>query len=42
MSHLIASNFFEVTSYLAKKYRVCHGFRLTKRDDYFRVDLDHF
>jgi len=23
-------------------YRVCHEFRLTKRDDYFRVDYDHF
>ena len=23
-------------------YRVCHGFRLTKRDDYSRVSLDHF
>jgi len=22
--------------------RVCHGFRLTKRDDYFWVDFDHF
>jgi len=22
-------------------YRVCHGFRLTKRDDYFRVDFGH-
>ena len=23
-------------------YRVCHGFRLTKGDDYFRVNFDHF
>ena len=23
-------------------YRVCHGFRLTKRDDYFQVNFDHF
>ncbi len=23
-------------------YRVCHGFSLTKRDDFFRVDFDHF
>ncbi len=23
-------------------YRLCHGFRLTKRDDYFWVDFDHF
>jgi len=23
-------------------YKVCHGFRLTKRDDYFWVDFDHF
>jgi len=23
-------------------YRVCHRFRLTNRDDYFRVDFDHF
>ena len=23
-------------------YRVCHGFRFTKRDDYFRVTFDHF
>jgi len=23
-------------------YRVCHGFRLTKRDDYFLVSFDHF
>jgi len=23
-------------------YRVYHGFRLTKRDNYFRVDSDHF
>ncbi len=23
-------------------YRVCHEFRLTKRDDYFRVDFYHF
>ncbi len=22
--------------------RVCHGFRLKKRDDYFRVIFDHF
>jgi len=22
--------------------KVCHGFRLTKRDDYFWVDFDHF
>ena len=22
-------------------YRVCHGLRLTKRDDYFRVNFDH-
>ena len=22
--------------------KVCHGFRLTKRDDYFRVNFDHF
>jgi len=22
--------------------RVCHGFRLTKHDDYFRVNFDHF
>jgi len=21
---------------------VCHGFRLTNRDDYFCVDFDHF
>ena len=23
-------------------YRVCHGFRLTKQDDYFHVNFDHF
>jgi len=23
-------------------YRVCHGFRLKKRDDYFSVNFDHF
>jgi len=23
-------------------YRVCHRFRLTKQDDYFWVDFDHF
>ena len=23
-------------------YRVCHGFRLTKLDDYFQVSFDHF
>jgi len=23
-------------------YRVCHGFRLTKRVAYFWVDFDHF
>ena len=23
-------------------YRVRHGFRLINRDDYFRVDFDHF
>ena len=23
-------------------YRVCRGFRLTKQDDYFRVNFDHF
>ena len=23
-------------------YRVCHGFRFTKRADYFRVNFDHF
>ncbi len=23
-------------------YRVCHGSRLTKQDDYFWVDFDHF
>jgi hypothetical protein len=22
--------------------RVCHGFRLTKRDDYFRISFDYF
>ena len=22
--------------------RVCHGFRLMKRDDYFQVNFDHF
>ena len=26
----------------AKLYRVCHGLRLTKRGDYFRVNIDHF
>jgi len=25
-----------------KRYRVCHRFRLTKQDDYFRVDFDLF
>ncbi len=25
-----------------KNYRVCHGFRLLKQDDYFRVNFDHF
>ena len=25
-----------------KSYRVCHGFRLMKQDDYFRVNFDHF
>ena len=24
------------------KYRVCHGFSLSKRDDYFQVVFDHF
>jgi hypothetical protein len=24
------------------RYRVCHGFRLTKRDDYFAGDFDLF
>ena len=23
-------------------YKVCHGFRLTTRDDYFQVNFDHF
>ena len=23
-------------------YRVCHGFRVMNRDDYFRVSFDHF
>jgi len=23
-------------------HRVCHGFRLTKQDDYFWVNFDHF
>jgi len=23
-------------------YRVCHGFILTKQDDYFSFDFDHF
>ena len=27
---------------VALDYRVCHGFRLTKRDDYFWVTFDHF
>jgi len=27
---------------LKKMYGVCHRFRLTKRDDYFKVKFDHF
>ena len=26
----------------ALRYRVCHGFRLTNRDGYFRANFDHF
>jgi hypothetical protein len=27
---------------LCWSYTVCHGFRLTKRDDHFWIDFDHF
>jgi len=29
-------------SYKNLSYKVCHGFRFTKRDDYFQVNFDHF
>ena len=29
-------------THLKYLYRVCHGFRLTKQEDYFRVNFDHF
>ena len=32
----------EVTKMWFLYNRVCHGFRLTKREDYFWVDFDHF
>ena len=31
-----------VITLIGSIYRVCHGFRFTTRDDYFRVDFDHF
>ncbi len=33
---------FENIDFYSTEYRVCHGFRLTKRDDYFWVDIEYF
>jgi len=41
----VYARFYPVISWYfwgLRSYRVCHGFRLTKRNDYFWVDFDHF
>jgi len=40
--HLIVDFFYQIKFLTVHLNIMCRGFRLTKRDDYFGVDFDHF
>ena len=42
MQFVSEQNRYTMTPVIYRSYRAFHGFTLTNRDDYFRVNFDHF